>query len=706
MLLKVNGSYLNFSGEVDIDKQAKLFEELDASTGDVSYDIEVEITNENLSLLGIQSIDTAVKNIYKNVSCIVETSGGIPVYYGSLQITDITDKIECTFYSGNSNWIDLISGSIKDLDFSEYTISYSDITTTNSTTEGIIVPFVDRGILVDRIGNVLNIQRGTSIEYAMDYQPFIYAKTAMKKIFAGAGLKLAGSLLNDYRYNNLIFTSNVQSQQSIIDSRTCYVGKSATQAITVYALVTFPKETDPYFDGDNNNYDSVNSIYTSDINVVVYVNVYLEATIVGSYEWELRVNGVAILTQGFINIVNYGDQFELSSGDTIEVYARAVVGTLTLTTNTYFRVSPLIFLDVIPQLYVPPQEKIDFVSNIIKMFNVIPTYDYFSKTVYLNKFTDIVKKDAIDISQYLKSIDGVNFTETVENYAQNSLFEYNQIDTLEQNTYNQGNTVPYGCGVMQIDNDFIPSQKTVVEIDAAAPFSYLNVKFNTELLNLGYVTENELTTVEVTSVTNSGGLALFNYTGDFNGLTGGNAVRVNTTLYVGNGIVLGTGAGVFSLAGVSYIGNSTGSATKFEYEENTSEDVVFALVAPNTAVTNFSSLSNIAGLSSVAYAWFDKAKTGRNIDNIIHGLAFDTPNQSGKYQRTLLQDYYPDVQRIMNNPVKLKCTFYFPLSVFRRLNFEEPVFLSTAKTSGRYLINKFSGYSESYLPCNVELIKL
>src|SRR5690349_10235367 len=119
MLIKVGDDYLTFNDDIEIERISKIFEEIDSTWGDFSYSFDIAYTAHNMEKLGNPSPDVSDKTIYKNVYADVCDNDGAVLHKGQIRVEKInkrTRKITCSFYSGNYNWMALLTGKVNDLD--------------------------------------------------------------------------------------------------------------------------------------------------------------------------------------------------------------------------------------------------------------------------------------------------------------------------------------------------------------------------------------------------------------------------------------------------------------------------------------------------------------------------------------------------------------------------------------------------------------
>src|SRR5688500_14849870 len=95
-MIRVNSQYLDLAPDtkrkIVIDKQSKLFEDLEATQRDFSYNFDLPTTTNNLQILGFPRPDTASKTIYNDIPCDIIGEDGITLYTGKLRVEKITAK--------------------------------------------------------------------------------------------------------------------------------------------------------------------------------------------------------------------------------------------------------------------------------------------------------------------------------------------------------------------------------------------------------------------------------------------------------------------------------------------------------------------------------------------------------------------------------------------------------------------------------------
>lgn len=712
MMIKVNGLFLDFNEDIEIEKQAKVFEEIDETVGDFSYSFSLAKTSRNLTVLGIETVDIASKPIYRNVNAEILDDDGVTIYRGMLRVERINEVIECSFYSGNYNWISKISGNLSDLDFSEYdlTLTEANIIASITRTEGLVFPLIDIGSLITRSRPTLKVE---------DFTGCMYVKTIFKKIFQAAGIKLKGELINDFIYNYAIVAKN-NKNRSEIDSRSSYANQVSFQTIvndTPTKLTFTDDSTFPFFDGSQNNYSTSTSRYTADVKMTAKVQGAL------TMENSLAYLAIAIYVNGAIvwgnvsqnsNNVSVTKTIPLEAGDYVELYVEYVDVSPANSdvVSATFKVTPEFIYSVTSVSAVPNWTRQDFVAQYLNLFNVVTDYDPVSKELTCNFFDRIKNRPSVDISNYIQPDPAVDFEDFISNYGRQNLFTYDDGDDEELRSYNVTEFIKYGAGVIEVENDFIEEKADVVESDFKTPISYINGALDASIERINIIALEEDAQTDVTSVTNSSGTARFNIDDDF--FIAGELVRVfdsSNNNYNGEYIVDVAATGYVQLKDLAFDTNATAKIVKLNYSYTDNDDVFLLINIPNYSVSNFSSLSQIylnsANYSSFAYAYFNLLDKGLPVsDDYKQSLSFGSIDNPLNFQRTLLDTYWSNFDNILNDPVKLIPIAHLPRNVFESLSPLNPVFIKTEQSSNLYYRNKIIGYKNSYSPCQIELIKL
>ena len=132
---------------------------------------------------------------------------------------------------------------------------------------------------------------------------------------------------------------------------------------------------------------------------------------------------------------------------------------------------------------------------------------------------------------------------------------------------------------------------------------------------------------------------------------------------------------------------------------------------PLYTINKFSGL-NFITLENTEYetftlGFFNLMNTGRQVNrDFINSLSFSGESHPLHYQQTMIDQYFRQFSRVLNDPVKLLCEAHLPQHVYDQIDFLSPITIKTMETTNQYYLNRISGYKESFYPCVLELIKL
>jgi hypothetical protein len=708
MMLRVNNEYLDFNESITQDRKAKLFEEIDSVDGDVSFEFEIYLSSQNAKILDFPYPDSSSKRVYRAIDADAMDNSGQLVSRGFIKIErKIGDTLFCSFWGGNNNWFAALTGNMSDLRLSQYDQDQTEANIVSSwtATEGIVWPLIDTGTLSLRSYFNLKVE---------DFAPAFYVKTLFKEIFQQSGMKIDGELLQDWRYNNITVASNRKNGQEITN-RSSYALKDITQTIAYpnNDKITFNDDSNyPYFDGSQNNFDLALSRYVADVRMNVRVEVSMIASSSVGGNLTVTVNGSEALFK-FTQSANHTLQGNLilNQGDYVEVMFLPFFSSTQDILQATLRITPQFIYKAFGVSSVPNWTKQDFISEVIALFNVIPAFDPYTKTVTFNIFDKLKDKEPIDLSEFLENIE-TDYSEFISDYGKQNLFLYQETDIDNLQEYNISTFLSYGTGVIEANNDFVEESVEVLESEFASPISYINGSFDMSLERIPFVELEDDVSSTFDGVEDGGsGVAQINV--DENIFEVNDLVRiegVNPT-YDGEWMVTTVGAGFILVRGAFYSVNTTGTVTKLVHQFTTEDNVYLFLNIPTYPVTDASGNTGIYLESTlrnnIAIAYFNLLNTAQPInDKYKQGLSFGTIQDPLFYQRTMLQDYWATFARMVNDPVKLKADAYLPWKVHNQIDFLRPIMIKTLESTNLYYCNREVGYENSYTPAEIELIKL
>lgn len=723
MMIKVSNEFLDFDELIEMEKQIKLFEDISTTDGEFSYAFELPKTLHNTKLLQNPFPDNISKPVYQKIPAKLLSDSGAETYNGYLRVERVTQVYECSFFAGNNNWFSQITGQLSELDLSAYDIDNNEVNIIDSwsLTEGLVFPLLDNGGLITRSYPQLKIE---------DFVGAFYVKTIFNKIFAEAGIKIQGELLEDWRYQNMICESNSKNDE-LINASSSYIEKNVPQNLPDNSEQKVTWDNDsvlPYFDGSFDNFDLANSQFSPSLKMVVNVALTTVFTTTGFFAVTIlyiKVNGVIVRTHGAgggggVEVTtSMNVSVPLNAGDILEIYqiqsnSDGDAGTILRGT---IKITPTYIYRTIGSSAVPNWTKQQFVSNILRMFNVLASYKEGTATLTLNLFEKIKSKPPIDLSEHISETE-IDYSEFISDYGQNSKFSYKEIEFEELKTYNKGKYLKYGQGVIEVNNSFLEQEKEIIGSDFSNPISYINPIFDSPLEKTNLIELEEGESREFSNVGNDGfGDAAFNV-GDSDAFLVGDLVRVKDStneIYNGDWVVKSTDGVHVVFNGVPFDTGGTGTLVKLNYKYASTDDVFLFINIPNYQRSNFSDASIVfdsggfypIDINNIALVYFDLIYTGKQINlDFIYSLSFGGINDPLRYQVTMIDSYFRLFERVLNDPVKLISTATLPYDVYDRIDFLRPITVKTLETVNSYYMNRISGYKESFLECQLELIKL
>lgn len=719
MLRNANNEYINIE-DVDVERQAKLFQNIGDTAGDFSYSFSIDNNSEVRNILGIPSpVDGFNKSIYTaNDIDLCNDEGGV-IYKGFLRITDIQDDaIEASFFSGNNNWFNLMSGDIADLDLDTYE---EDINTTTipaswNRTSGIIYPFVDLGSISKRSTNNWKLD---------DFQPFMYVKDAVKECFKYSGLKLSGEILNDWRYNHLITTNGSVNTDELAE-RKALVSKSTTQTIAALTTetITFNVFTGIYFPGllwDTGNHRYVaDSKMILDLSFTSLVNVAIPGVGINILALQIYINGSLYKVMKNVyqavadQVVTFNDTLSLDSGDILTIVGSNLLASSDIKTAK-LTLEPSKLYRVFARNILPNINQVEFVNNVFKLFNTVIDYDQFTKTVSVDLFKNVIRNDEIDLSEYIDpSTVRENYTEILESYGRINVLKYGDPSSEDIDKYNIDKVLPYGAGEIESNNDFIDPRVDILEsIFCASDMSFKN-PFSINLPRFDFNEEDEDSEVTAT-ITDDGGSSRFTVPTTFKPVVGDiiNIKSSTNDVYSGQYFISALDSAItFNVFGLPFASAETVTIARVTINKINNSDQILLLVEPQVPYSEFApdfssiDLEDANPFEDPAIAWFYRPMDGNTIDQLDRSLSFDPIPIENPYQRTMINDYWGDLGPILQDPIKIYVDAYLPKSVFESINFKQPIRIKTDKFNSRFFPNRITGYKDSSQPCTLELIKL
>ncbi len=444
--------------------------------GEFSIDFDLPDTPRNRRLLSYATEDFLSGNTtYQRIEIELLQNGEL-IKAGYLRIVAREQSIKTTFFSGASDWIPLLEGSIRDIDLSDFdhTFNTTDITAGLVKESEYVYPLIDYGTWGNTAGTT-----GDRVS-PFDLRPAAYMRDLLIIMFREIGWKLDGELLDDIWFKRLIIpfsNSEFSHKAPWAADRSLDTIKTAAQS-RVGALddIDFPNEnTSPA------NWDGTDT-YQPDTSM----NVEIKATCIFSVATtnpilEIHVGGAAVATTTITGAgtftVSIEQVVDTSSPSAIIIKMNAAAGTWTID-------SGLLIIDVGSEILSPAGQDFEFSSMLPDISKkdlmryifvhrgILPVTDNFSKTLTLSFFRSV---PANSQDNWTSKIDGAKKTDYAtlfESYGQNTHFRYLSSEDEKLKAYEISNGDRYGDGRMVIDNEFLDKDVEFYEAPFAGTINY------------------------------------------------------------------------------------------------------------------------------------------------------------------------------------------------------------------------------------------
>lgn len=683
--------------------------------GEYSTDFSIPNDSQTRKILGYRGLN--------QINQITEVALGFYIMgeqasWGRLFIRRVGRSFDVFFIAGNANWINRITGSIKDLDLSQYNIQFTapNVDARKTATDGIIFPVIDWAYNYKKLTNAFLIRpiNGVSQDIYSDVYPCFHSHTIFEKIFGELNISIEGNLLDDPIYNALVltpaevistaYTSAISGPNGQVESMSVDRPGFSDQDISSLTKVIFDSGTAKF----NNTLDrlEMTNAYTA---IVTYS---AEFKLNETGRIYLYVNGVSVDSVPFTNVLSVERSYTLSgiSGDYIELYLEsstaADIGKANVTMtfqNTTTTEATIYSSDIIPDI-----KQIDFVKYIVNRFTCLLEFDDISQTLTFTKLDSLSIADAEDLSD--KVID----YEIIPSSGYGSKNYLRTTESEELVNY-KANNLAFGDAVIESDGE---EEESIFMTPLRPSETFTNANLDWLITNIPLILlEDSGIGFEVTP-SNSAGNAVFT-------LTDPTLLPINHENYV------------FRIAGDLYDGffviedhvTGTGLITPYGNVPFTGTDIhiiypqkiVFnkagsreLIVVREADVNDFNSGSTIYGNSNIklvdlngtypkltaAWAYFAKPTIGTDIDNHKINLNYGPVINVSSF--SFGQFYHQGINKVVTSPM-VNVNMLFTQSAYQNLSLSRFIYLKTMDFEGYFLILNIDGYKNPYTPVKLEL---
>ena len=555
-------------------------------------------------------------------------------------------SIGATFFSGASDWISLLEGSIRDVDLSDFDHAFSliDIAAGLVKTSEYLYPLIDYGTWENTSGLT-----GDRVEL-FDLKPAVFVRDLLKYMFREIHWNIDGEVMDDFWFQRLIIpfsSAEFNHAGSWAADRSLEMVKGAAQSqtggvepVTFTGTVHEPTEwngTDTYTAGDNINVNiKCSCIFTAaagnpDLQIFIDAAVVATTSVTGAGEFIVEIDDQAV-----------------PSGSTIKIQMDDNAGTWTIeafTARLTIEVQPEILLgnsfEFISML--PDISKKDLLRYIFIHRGIIPSSDNFSKTLTLSFFKSVNQDTQDDWTEKIDGLKRVDYTELFESYGQNTWFRYQSSEDEKLKSYEISNNKNYGDGKITIANEFLEKDVDFYDAPFSGTVNYRSLKGRANLPFIQFSSNG----TDFTELQDPGFRILYCLP------------NIDIEYFVQDGSI--------------FFGTTVGEKTMG------------------------------------AYAFFVKPKLRlpggpTDLDGIDEGLAFDTPNDDAVYSVGMIERYMGDMSNILQNG-KTE-TFMVRLTEVdvREYDISKPVFIIQVGGGKLYYKNRLRNFEDSKASQEVELI--
>lgn len=716
------GRTITIPDDVQLFKRVVLFTGFSIA-GDFSSDFEVANNSETRSILSIYGINQIDKLIQKPFHFFID---GNRVSDGRVFIRGVGDTIDLFYVAGNGNWMNQVTGSLKDVDLSDFNVAFNapTIISRMTATEGVIFPVMDWCYNYRKLSNQFMVSpiSGISIDTFYDFYACFHVKTILKRLINSYGYILAGNLLDDVIYNSLIITPEEIQSAAYSSAINTVETMQTKQYIAEHfsSLLGNPLEfvsgSRWFSSGSNGLVASIdttdltltytvvlrlaNAIDTKDIRILVYKNaVELD---------DHRINGVPSTAQ----IYNHSFVIDtIAQGDVITFEARRVTSGAQFDLLLSMQLS---FIDASSQVIVknllPNINQIDFIKYVAQRFNCLIDFSEQTQTLTFTMLDTIRREDAVDMTANIVRYEYV----PASGYAEKNYVRTTEADELVN--YKSG-ALNYGDALVESNGD---GEQDVLKTPfrPAETFTAQNLEWLLTSVPLVRLEDADdgVAYVNVQDPTGASGKAEFVNAQLFAGYLVDSVVRIESDSgeYSGFAVVEEADNTGLIPRGVNFGAADTGRIYK--------QKIVFLgigsrelIVCRGVDINDINVGSQIYGdinlklvdgtiypIDSIAWAFHAKPNIGTDLDLHRVGLNYGPVTNTGNI--TFGQKYHKNFHKVIRGS-HLQCEMRLSQAQFKNLDLKRFVYLSTKDATGYFFIIDFQdGYTDQFTPVQMDLV--
>ncbi len=683
--------------------------------GEYSTDFQIPNDSQTRRILGYHGINQAIQVTEVVFGFYVM---GEQVSYGRLFIRKVGSTFDVFFIAGNANWINRITGSIKDLDFSRYDVRLTspNVDALKSTTEGIIFPVCDWAYNYKKLTNAFLLRPilGVSQNVFSDMYPCFHIKTIFEKIFSDLNITLQGTLLSDPIYRSIVispaevistaYTSAISGPNGQVESMSVNRPGFDDQDITGFAKVVMDTGTSKF----NNALDRL--VMIADYTAVITYSSQFKIPETGTIY--LHINGISVDSVAYTNALSVNGSYTVTgnAGDYVELFMESPTSTdvakanVTMTfQNTTVTIPTIYSSDILPQV-----NKIDFVKYVVARFACLLEFDEISQVLTVTKLDSVSVTDAVDLS------DDIIDYEEIPSSGHGSRNYLRTSESDELINY-KVNNLAFGDYVIDSDGE---EEETIIRTPFQPSETFTNFNLNWLITNIPLIVlEDSGLGLEVVP-SDSGGNARFTLSDPSLMATNHNhyVFRIEGDLYNGFFTVqshtVATGL-LITHGNIPYTGltNHIIYPQKIVFNKAGSRELI---VVRNAEINSINTGSTIYGNSNIklvdlngtypqltqAWAYFAKPTIGTAIDNYKINLNYGPVINVSSF--SFRQFYHQGLEKVITAP-RVMATFLFSQTEYKSLLLRNLIYLKTQDFEGYFLILNIDGYKNPFTPVRLEL---
>lgn len=711
----MNAFLKNSRGTIVIDQKVTLTKQVLSFfdfriLGDYSSNFTIPNDSQTRAILNYYGLNQKTPVIISDFDLFIN---GNKTATGQLVLNEVAETIEAFFMSGNANWVNLVQGSIKDIDLSAYEVDFTadSINERRSATSGVIFPVVDWIYNYKKLSNTFLVKPilGVSVDTYYDLYPCFYVHTILTHLFQQYNITLEGNLFTDPVFKSLIITpeqiisgaysAQLSGPNGQVESMSVYRPGLSDQDIFTLTKVIMDSGTTAF----NNTLDRI--VIPATYGAIVNYSAEFKSPNFGTGTIHLYRNGSSVASQAFNNVLSVQAQAELfgSANDYIELFIEAPAGVDIKRADVIITFQNVDEGVVYPSSILPDVAQIEFVKFIVQMFNCIVEFSPERSVLTFSILDRARKENAVDLSSFITSYSIVPRSE----YGERNFIRVKPSEELQQykaNDINFGDLLIEGNG----EGDRTLFTTPFGGAETATNFNLDWLVTNIPLIRLEDADEG----FEINTVQDDAGEARFHISSLVQQIPADSVVRIDTPVYSGFAVVDETELLSFKPYNVPYVNDSTGKMYKqrIVYSKPGSRLLV-ACSSANLIDFATGSIDEIrlidndgsTDYTSAAWAYFAKPEIGTALDNYRAGLHFGAV--TGTSTIAVGQLYFRNVSKIVQGQ-QVKAKLVLSNADYDNLNFAEYVFIKVPDFSGYFFMSNLGGYENGYTEVDLTLMQV